>query len=193
MQPVKSGSTSSKFQIVAQTGYSFGALINTYNGQIRLDPGQWVGGALDFKLSRDVMLELSYSYRTAGLTNRSGSAWQPGQEENLGEVTSQYVQIGSLKSFKKGKVAPFIGGNVGLGWYSSDVPGSVTSTFFTLSGLGGANIYLTDHFGIRLQGRLFLPIFWGSVGFYCGGGCGVGVGGTGTVEGELSGGLFLAF
>ena len=37
---------------------------------------------------------------------------------------------------------------------------------------GGAKIYLADHFGIRLQGRLILPIFFGSLGFYCGtGGC----------------------
>ena len=149
---------------------------------------------MDFYLKRDIMLELSYYYRTSTLTRRGGSAWEPGYSDNLGEQTTQYAQIGSIKTFRKGKVAPFIGGNLGLGWYSSDVPGSTTSTFFTLSGLGGAKIYLTDHFGLRLQGRLILPIFWGSVGFYCGGGgCGAGVGGTGTVEGELSGGLFLSF
>ncbi len=194
MQPNKGSSTTSKFEVTAQMGYSFGALVNTYDGQIRLDPGVWYGGALDFKVGRGVMIELSYFNRTESMTQRNGSAWQPGFEDNLGEVTTQYVQIGSHKSFRKGKIAPFIGGGLGVGWYQSDIVGSTTSTFFTLSGMGGAKIYLSEHFGIRLQGRLFLPIFWGSVGFYCGGGgCGTGIGGSGTVEGELSGGLFLAF
>ena len=192
-QPMKI-KKSPKFEIVAQYGYSFGALIYTGSGEIRLDPGAWYGGALDFYLKRDIMLELSYYYRTSSLTQRGGNAWEPGFSDNLGNQTTNYIQVGSIKTFRKDKIAPFLGGNIGLGWFSSDVPGSSTSTFFTVSGLGGAKIYLSEHFGLRLQGRLILPIFWGSVGFYCGGGgCGAGVGGTGTVEGELSGGLFLSF
>jgi len=183
-----------KMEIAAQYGYSFGALVYSGSGEIRLDPGPWYGGALDFYLKRDIMLELSYYYRTGDLTRRGGSAWEPGFSTDLGTQSTNYIQIGSLKTFRKDKVAPFLGGNLGLGWFSSDVPGSETSTFFTVSGLGGAKIYLSEHFGLRLQGRLILPIFWGSLGFYCGtGGCGAGAGGTGTVEGELSGGLFLAF
>ena len=183
-----------QIEIAAQYGYSFGALVYSSSGDIRLDAGPWYGGAVDFYLKRDIMLELSYYYRTGDLTLRGGSPWEPGYSTNIGTQETNYLQIGSLKTFRKGKVAPFLGGNLGLGWFSSDVPGSSTSTFFTVSGLGGAKIYLSEHFGLRLQGRLILPIFWGSLGFYCGGGgCGVGAGGTGTVEGELSGGLFLAF
>lgn len=186
--------TPPKFELSAQYGYSFGAIVYTNSGDVTLEPGAWYGGAVDFFLKRDIMLELSYYYRTSDLTRRGGSAWEPGLETKLGEQTTNYLQVGSIKTFRKGKVAPFLGGNIGLGWFSSDIPGSSTSTFFTVSGLGGAKIYLTEHFGLRLQGRLILPIFFGSVGFYCGGGgCGAGVGGSGTVEGELSGGLFLSF
>lgn len=183
-----------QFEIAAQAGYSLGALVYTTQGELRLDAGPWFGGAIDFYLKRDIMLELSYFNRSGNLTLRNGGSFQPGFNENLGTQTTQYIQVGSIKTFRKGKIAPFIGGNLGLGWYTSDIPGSSTSTFFAVSGLGGAKIYLADHFGIRLQGRLILPIFFGSLGFYCGtGGCGAGVGGSGTVEGELSGGLFLSF
>jgi hypothetical protein len=183
-----------KIELTVQSGYSFGAIVNTYDGQIRLDPGFWYGGALDYALRRDILLELSYYYRTSTLTQRGGSPWEPGGSLSLGEQTTHYIQGGTLKTFRRGKVAPFIGGNLGLGIFSSDVPGSSSSTFFTVSGLGGAKIYLSHNIGIRVQGRLILPIFFGSLGFYCGGGgCGAGVGGSGTVEGELSGGLFLAF
>lgn len=181
-------------ELTAQYGYSFGALVYSSSGDIRLDASPWYGGALGFYLKRDIILELSYFYRTGDITRRGGSAWEPGYSTNLGTQETNYIQVGSLKTFRKGKVAPFLGGQLGLGWFSSDVPGSSTSTFFTVSGLGGAKIYLSEHFGLRVQGRLILPIFWGSLGFYCGtGGCGAGAGGTGTVEGELSGGLFLSF
>ena len=183
-----------KFEIAFQSGYSLGALLYTTNGELRLDAGPWYGGALDFYLKRDIMLELSYFNRSGNISQLNGGAFQPGVGKDLGIQTTQYVQVGSIKTFRKGKIAPFIGGNLGLGWYSSDIPGSSTSTFFAVSGLGGARIFLSDHFGIRLQGRLLLPIFFGSIGFYCGGGgCGTGVSGSGTVEGELSGGLFLSF
>ena len=185
---------STKLELTAQAGYSFGALIRTYDGDLRLDPGGWYGGAINYALKRDIFLELSYYYRTSSMTQRSGNPWSPGGSTNLGNQTTHYIQGGSIKTFKKGKVAPFIGGNLGLGIFSSDIPGSSSSTFFTVSGLGGAKIYLARNFGIRVQGRLILPIFFGSLGFYCGGGgCGAGVGGSGTVEGELSGGVFLAF
>lgn len=183
-----------QFELTAQTGISLGALVSTVYDQIRLDPGQWVGGALDFYLRRDIMLEVSYYYRTGTITERSGTPWTPGRSGVIGNQETNYLQAGTIKTFRRDAIAPFLGGNVGLGWFSSDITGSSTSVFFTVSGVGGAKIYLTDHIGLRLQGRLLMPIFWGNIGFYCGGGgCGAGAGGTGTVEGELSGGVFVSF
>ncbi len=184
-----------KAELTGQYGYSFGAIIRTYEGDVTLEGSSWYGGTVGFFLKPSIILEATYLYRTGGLSLYNGNPWTPGTPDlNATQVTTQYAQIGSLKTFRKGKVAPFVGGQLGLGWVSSDVPNTDTDIYFTVSGLGGAKIYLSDKIGIRLQGRLLLPIFFGSMGFYCGtGGCGAGVGGSGTVEAELSTGIFLAF
>lgn len=184
-----------KLELSAQYGYSFGAIVHTYEGDVTLEGSSWYGGTLGFFLQPSILLEATYLYRVGDLTMHNGNPWTPGVPDlNNTQVTTQYFQIGSLKTFRKGKVAPFIGGQLGLGWYSSDVPNTSTDVYFAVSGVGGAKVYLSDKFGIRLQGRLMLPIFFGSMGFYCGtGGCGAGVGGSGTVEAELSTGIFLAF
>jgi hypothetical protein len=183
-------------EVGLQTGYSFGALVSTPYEQVRLDPGQWYGAVVDYHLRRDVQLEVSYVYRHSTITERTGSPWQPGRTAVLGNLETHYLQGGTIKTFHSSSnaVVPFVGGNVGLSWFTSTIQGTSTDVFLAVSGVGGAKIYLTDNIGVRLQGRLLMPIFWGSLGFFCGsGGCSAGAGGSGTVEGELSGGLFFSF
>jgi len=187
-----SSSSSGKISLNAQAGYSFGAFIRGYDGEVTLPGSPWVGGAIDFAIKRDIMIELSYMYRTCDMMFFSYNGYGGGISDNLGMISTHYIQVGSLKTFRKGKVAPFIGGNLGVGIYSPEKQNYETNVFFTVSGLGGAKIYLSEKFGLRLQGRLLLPIYFGGLSFYCGtGGCGSGISGTGTVEGELSGGLFI--
>lgn len=186
----------SKLELSLQTGYSFGAFIRTYNGDLWLNGSMWYGGSIDYLFRRDMAFELSYSYRTGTMDYEpySYGGWTPGQLDNLGNLNTHYIQLGTIKTFRKNNVAPFIGGNLGVAIFSPENQAYDTDVFFAVSGLGGAKIYLNDKLGIRLQGRLFMPIYFANLTFYCGGGgCGTGVGGWGTVEGELSGGLFFAF
>lgn len=186
----------SKLELSAQAGYSFGSYIRTYNGDLTLNGGIWYGGAIDYLFRKDIAFEASYSYRkgTMDFDPYYAYDWTAGELNSLGDMSTHFIQLGTIKTFRKNNVAPFIGGNLGMVIYSPDNPLYETNVFFAVSGLGGAKIYLSDKFGIRLQGRLYLPIYFANLTFYCGGGgCGTGVGGSGTIEGELSGGLFFAF
>ena len=59
---------------------------------------------------------------------------------------------------------------------------------------GGVKIWMSDRVGIRLHGRLMLPMFWGGAGFSVGtGGAGFTVGAsTSMVQGDLGAGLIIA-
>lgn len=188
--------TRSKLELSLQTGYSFGAFIRTYDGDLWLNGSMWYGGAIDYLFKRDLAFELSYSYRSGSMDYQPyyNYGWDPGALDNLGNLNTHYIQLGTIKTFRKNNIAPFIGGNLGVAIFSPEDTRYDTDVYFAVSGLGGAKIYLNDKFGIRLQGRLFMPIYFANLSFYCStGGCGTGVGGWGTVEGELSGGLFFAF
>ncbi|RPI69697.1 MAG: hypothetical protein EHM43_00825 [Ignavibacteriae bacterium] len=185
-----------KLELNVQSGYSLGSFIRTWDGDITLQGSVWYGGSIDYLFKRDVAFEVSYSYRSGTMLYQpwTNNGWTPGQVYDLGNVSTHFIQLGSLKSFRKDNVAPFIGGNLGMVIYSPEDPFYNTNIFFALSGVGGAKIYLTDKVGLRLQGRLYLPIYFANLTIFCGGGgCGTGVGGSGTIEGEVSGGLFFAF
>lgn len=185
-----------KLELNVQSGYSLGSFIRTWDGDITLQGSVWYGGSIDYLIRRDVAIEVSYSYRSGTMLYQpwTNNGWNPGQVNNLGDVATHFIQLGSLKTFRKDNVAPFIGGNLGMVIYSPDDPSYNTNIFFAVSGLGGAKIYLSDRIGLRLQGRVYMPIYFANLTIFCGGGgCGTGVGGSGTIEGEVSGGLFFAF
>ncbi len=186
-----------KLELAVQSGYSFGSFIRTYDGDLTLNGSMWYGGALDYYIKKDLVFELSYSYRSGSMTyepyNYYGS-WDPDAINDLGNLSTHYIQLGTIKTFRKNNVAPFIGGNLGMAIFSPEDQRYDTDLYFAVSGLGGAKIYLSDKIGIRLQGRLFMPLYFANLTFYCStGGCGTGAGAWGTIEGELSGGLFFAF
>lgn len=186
----------SKLELSAQTGYSFGSYIRTYDGDLTLNGSIWYGGAIDYLFRKDIAFEVSYSYRKGSMDFDPYYAydWSASELAQFGDISTHFIQLGTIKTFRKNNVAPFIGGNLGMVIYSPENQIYDTNVFFAVSGLGGAKIYLNDKFGIRLQGRLYLPIYFANLTFYCGGGgCGTGAGGSGTLEGELSGGLFFAF
>jgi hypothetical protein len=58
---------------------------------------------------------------------------------------------------------------------------------------GGAKIYLSDRFGLRLQGRIMAPLYFSGGGVYFGtGGSGFGVsGGIPILQGDFTAGLII--
>jgi len=70
---------------------------------------------------------------------------------------------------------------------------SFSENWFTVELGGGLKYYFSDHIGIRLQARLFLPMQFAGVGFGCGSeGCGSGVSGyTLTIQGDFTSGVVL--
>ena len=65
---------------------------------------------------------------------------------------------------------------------------------FSFSFGGGAKLFFTDNIGIRLQGRLFIPLYFNG-GYIYGGGSGGGIalsGGAYLIQGDLTAGLIFA-
>jgi hypothetical protein len=114
-------------------------------------------------------------------------------------VTVQYFQIGSIYQLPKENVQPFLG--VYLGAVMFHPKGQAQGLqfedkwSFAMSFAGGVKLYASDKFGVRLQGRLLMPMYFSGGGVYVGtGGAGVGVGaGVPIVQGDLGLGVFLRF
>jgi hypothetical protein len=189
-----------KFEIAGTYSYMWAGSFEGYEGEIRLeDGGEW-GGSIDFAFRPDAMIELSYSNSASHATFQRyvyGVGSTPSLDNIDNPVTIQYFQLGSIYQVPKGKAQPFIGLHLGAALFhpSGSVQGLTLEDkwSFAASLTGGVKIYMSEKFGLRMQGRLLLPMYFSGGGVFVGtGGASVGVSaGIPIVQGDIGAGIFV--
>ncbi len=175
-------------------GYHFGGRVRFYEGDIRFDNAPTYGLTLSAPVEWGIAGELSFS--------RSDSRMRfipflSGYEPEEADVASNYFQLGAMKELVEGTVVPFGGITLGAAWFDVKDPEIYDVWRFAFSITGGFKFMLSDHIGLRLQGRLLSPVYFAGGGFYCGIGgggsnCGVSLGtGSSIIQGDISGGLVI--
>lgn len=182
-------------------GYMFGGSLKLYEGKLKVDDAANYGVALDVKIAHDTQIELLWTQmNTRGQFNAYRGFEDLGT--NKFDLNVGYIQIGSVRELDYGKVNPFgvftLGATYFIPGQVSFLDGSSTNVSdewkFSVTLGAGAKIWVTEKVGIRLQGNLMLPMFWGGAGFSIGtGGSGFSVNaGTSMVQGSFTGGLIFA-
>jgi hypothetical protein len=107
----------------------------------------------------------------------------------LTDAKINYFLLGVTQQFLPGKFKPFVNGSIGATLFSPEASGYDDEWRFTFALGGGAKIFFIDErLGVRLQGRLILPITLEGVWFGTGG---IGVGGAAIFQGDLSAGIVI--
>jgi hypothetical protein len=183
-----------KIEITPQYGYHLNSKAHYYQGTISVKDNPTYGLTIGVPLAYNLYGEFSYS--------RSDSkadffATRPDYTDDSFEMASNYFMLSGAKQVGTDKVAGFGGLQLGAAWFDSKTS-RINDVWRFAVGLGaGAKLYLNDRIGIRLQGRLLLPIYFTGGGMYCGVGgggssCGVGVSSTSTiVQGDFTAGLIF--
>lgn len=186
-------------------GWHFGGKWRFYEGDVKVKSNVSYGIALDHVVTYDVAVEVYYSKMS------TTAEWRPAapRYENLlpsaFKTDVHYFQLGAIKTVDTGgNIEPFGGLTVGATWFHNydptddGLPGAQYSadvTLFSISLGGGVKVMLSDRVGIRLQGRLLMPMYFNGLGFFVGagtGGASAGLGVSSTipiVQGDLTGGL----
>ena len=151
------------------------------------------GGMLSVEVDRNTMAEFVYSRSD---TKAKYHKYLTGETETY-DMSLDYFQMGVVKEVKQGKIVPYGTFTLGATWFNMKDAGVDDEVFFSLAGGAGVKVFLSDRIGIRLQGRLMLPLdFWGG-GFFVGigsGGASSGVSLNSTavaVQGDFTGGLII--
>ncbi len=180
--------------IIPTVGYHFGGRARFYEGDFKIDNALSYGLTLSAPIEWGIKGELSWS--------RSDSKgrfipYRSGYEPDELEMATNYFMIGAQKEFSEGKLKPFGGFTLGLGWFDSKDSRFYDEFRFSISFGAGIEYMFNDRIGIRAQGRFLIPISFGGAGMYCGIGtggssCGVSTGGWGTIlQGDITGGLVV--
>jgi len=181
-------------ELTPLVGYQLNGRIDGYKGRFKMNNAMNYGVALSAVIRPQVMGELSYSVSP---TDACWSVFSTGEKEYY-DMTIHYFQLGGIYELKEGQVVPFGLLSMGATWFDMGAEVDDHVSFSAALG-GGLKLFFSDHIGIRLQGRLLLPMYFSGGGLFVGigsGGASTGVGistGVLTVQGDFSGGLIFRF
>ncbi len=189
-----------KFELAPMVGFQFGGHVNFYEGEFRIQDGMNYGGYANVLISQNHRIEFGYSMMSTTASFRPYGTFLGDYNSWDGDVNVNYFLIGSHSEMPVSeKVILFGGASLGVSYMSVKASGMEDVWRFAIGIGAGMKVMFTDRVGIRLQGRLLMPMYFAGVGFYAGVGTGGASSGlslnTGSVifQGDFQGGLVFAF
>jgi len=178
-----------RLEIIPIGGYvwsqSLDGFVGTTYGKFDVKSSGFYGVAVDINARPGFQLELLWQRQDTELEFKSG-----GSKQSLGDMAIEYWQIGGVTGVQRDNVMPFTGVTLGGVRVAPD-QGDDAWKFGVILSLG-AKVYLSERVGIRVQGRLpwIITNFGAGIGIGTGG-VSAGLGGSGVLQADVSGGLIV--
>ena len=180
-------------------GAMFAGKVTGYQGDLNVRDAGMYGLMLDINVQKGMQVELYYGRSDT----RADFVEYRGSTVKLTDVSVNYFQLGFLRTAKKIDNIELYGiGSLGATLFSpSGEPydEGLDNIYyedwwlFSITAGGGAKIFFSERVGLRLEGRLMLPITWAGGGFAVGtGGSGFYLGGGSAIlQASLTAGLIV--
>jgi hypothetical protein len=170
-----------RFTLAPMAGVQVGGRVDTFIGTLNIDPGGTYGLALDVRILRWSVVQLSYTYQATSLTLEQPFA----PDLRLFDLSVHHAQLAYVQELTSGRVRPFVGLGLGAAVFAPHFDGLPNEVQFAFHAQLGVQLQITEAVGIRVLGRLMSTFFQTDSGLFCsvgtgGGGCSLGVfGGVG--------------
>jgi hypothetical protein len=194
-QDKKGSYLDTRVSIGALGGYQWGGSVTFRDGSASIDAGPTVGGQVGFKVSQNALAILSYHHQFTTAT----AIWlndQRVQESETVDIGVGYLQIGGQIEFPvNAHLVPLLGLTVGASYFSRSDDVKKTDWFFAAVFYGGLKIPVAKHFGFLTQLKLLTTVIANNSHTICVSyhGCVVNLDVGAMVQGEISGGIYVAF
>lgn len=179
-------------EITPFAGYTWGGDVTEVRtgSTLGLRDASSYGFAIDFRQQEESWAELYLSRQQTGLQTNGGLL----SGRKTLDVDIDYYHIGGTYSEATGKIKPYAVGSLGATYFNPDGEALSSDTKFSLSLGGGVKFYLTEHMGLRLEGRWFGTLVGGGGGIFCyNGACMFTVQGDVLSQFTTNAGLIFAF
>jgi opacity protein-like surface antigen len=186
-----------KLEITPYYGYMFAGKVMGYDGDLNVRNDGMYGLIVDIAVNPAMQIELYYSRSDT----RIDFVEFRGPTYKLTDASVNYFQVGVLRQVKKmNNIVMYGVGSLGATLFSPSGESYNEAPIdyyyedwwlFSLTLGGGAKIFFSEKIGLRLEGRLMMPITWAGGGFMVGtGGSGFYLGGGSAIlQGSLMAGL----
>jgi hypothetical protein len=183
-----------RVSIAPLVGYQWGGNVDFRDGHASIDPGLTLGGQIGFKVSQNSLAILSYHHQfTSGSITWLNLGVQETENVDLGVG---YLQIGGQIEFPvNAHLLPLLGLTVGASYFSRSDDVDRTDWFFAAVFYGGLKIPVVKNFGFLTQLKLLTTVITNNSHTVCVSykGCVITLDAGAMVQGEISGGVYVAF
>lgn len=180
-----------RVEIAPMYGWGLNGSIKFYQGKFKMENAASYGGALSVELMPGTMAEFSYLRSD---TEANFYEYGTGNYEYY-DIAIEYYQLGVVKHLLTDKIRPYGTATLGLTRLNfKDDPTTSDGLKFSITLGGGIKYFVSDRVGIRLQGRLLMPLYFNGAGFYFGSGGSSGLSLNSSIiaaQGEFTGGLIF--
>lgn len=178
-----------ELEITPQVGYFWAGKLRTYYGELRLGEGVNYGLTLNYSVAPGTLFEATWF-----ISKTDVNYYEYGFNDFTDNfsLNTNYIHIGVVQEMNYGEAfRPYGVFTAGTTIFSPENYNSYWQ--FSLGLGGGLKYYISDRFGLRVQGRFLLPVYFRGGGLWCGtGGCGYGLSaGTAIAQGDVSAGLVI--
>ena len=173
-------------EITPYAGYAIGGSFtdNATGADLDVKEGGSFGIVLGLPDTPETQYELFYGFQRTKVTG--GGTFGGG---TLFDLDIHYLHLGGTYMFPAEKVRPFLTGGLGATHFVPQGSGMNAKTYFSLSLGGGVKVPVSDHVGLRFEGRGFMTILPDTTEIFCvssgGAACAV------KVQGDVLGQILL--
>ncbi|MCT4673180.1 MAG: porin family protein [Prolixibacteraceae bacterium] len=156
--------SSPSFEITPLIGFQLGGKIKFIQGRLDINDDMMYGGAISMPLDEYGDVEFAYTRMDSRANFRSTSDLRSGSFN----LSVDYFQLGYLRYTQKGNLRPYGLISAGATLFNSKSDNVDDTMTFSMTLGGGIKYYISDNLGIRLQGRLLLPMYFDGAGLMIG-------------------------
>ncbi|MEM9556856.1 MAG: outer membrane beta-barrel protein [Acidobacteriota bacterium] len=121
-----------------------------FDDDLEVDEGEGYGIALGFGITRQFMLELSWTQQETELIDDRFF----GPDRFILPLDVEYIHVNGLFQWPLGQLQPYVLLGAGVTRFEPSVGGFDDESRFSFGVGGGIKAFVTDHIGFRLQGRI---------------------------------------
>ena len=171
-------------------GYMMTTRVPVRNGDLQVKDVPNYGAGVDFQIERGLQLEILWISQETHLKLKK---YLSGLTEDLFDMNTHYFQLGAVYEMGRKKARPFFAFTVGATLFDAKDATRSDEWLASVTFGGGGKFDISKSFGIRVQGRILLPLIFSGGSIWVGtGGAGVGVGSwTPFVQFDLTAGVYI--
>lgn len=181
---------SAQTEIFGFGGYMMTTSVPVQDGDLQVDDRLNYGLGLDVEVRRGIQVELLW---ISEQTHVKLKRYPSGIVEDLFDMSVHYFQAGAVFEMGRGNTRPFGAITIGASLFHPNDASRSDEWLAAATLGGGVKIDMSEKVGLRLQGRILMPLIFSGTSLWVGtGGAGVGVGSwTPFIQFDLTAGIYL--